>query len=67
MVLVGLRKGLAICRKNEDYQLNFNNQKTVSVNEDINCIVLRESIQIAFLGTSDGKVLFSSYPFNPFE
>ena len=40
-VLVGCKGGLSVCRKNEEYHLNFSQQKHVKFEEDITCIVIR--------------------------
>ena len=63
VVLVGYRGGFTMCRKNEEYNLNFSIQKQITIPEDITCIVIRDDAQTAFLGTQDGKILLAAYPF----
>lgn len=43
--------------------MNFSVQKQISISEDISCIVIRDDAQTAFLGTQDGKILLTTYPF----
>lgn len=66
LVLVGQKKGLVICKKNEEYHLNFSNQKHITIEEDISCMLINENIETAFLGCFDGKILITSYPLKPF-
>jgi hypothetical protein len=64
ILLVGGKKCLIVCRKIEDYCLNFTSQKIIRLEEDITCVYIRENIQTLFLGTADGRILHCPYPLN---
>lgn len=56
------KSGLLVCRKTEDYLLNFSHQKHVVISHEITAICISETSQTIFLGTSSGVVLFGNYP-----
>jgi hypothetical protein len=61
-LLVASGNKIIICKKTEDYLLNFNLQKVASIDHEITCIHINENAQTIFFGTSNGEVLFSPYP-----
>jgi len=61
-LLVANKSGLLVCRKTEEYLLNFSHQKQVMISHDITAICISETSQTIFLGTSSGVVLFGKYP-----
>ena len=42
--------------------MNFSNQTTIGVGEEVTSILVKDAIKTIFLGTAEGKVLFGEYP-----
>ena len=61
-LLVASKHNLIICKKSEDYLLNFNLQKSVQIDHEITCMFASENSQTMYFGTSTGMVLYCSYP-----
>lgn len=66
-LLVASKKNIVVCKKTEEYLLNFNSQKHIQIDHEITCIHVNENAQSIFLGTSNGSILYCPYPLEVIE